>query len=162
MRTYILTLSKVFPKTHKRAGEPTEFKEAFWNGQPFKKEEAFSKYRKLHTIRKNYVFWKKRMWEINHGQAQLRIAQWIDKPYRSKQEEITTLDSDDLMTVQKLTFQRDVDDNLLFFIDDRPAEITIEQLAANDGLSLDDWMEWFKNYDRSEPMAIIQFTKFRY
>ena len=35
-------------------------------------------------------------------------------------------------------------------------------IANNDGLSLDDWKEWFKGYDLSQSMAIIHFTKFRY
>lgn len=34
--------------------------------------------------------------------------------------------------------------------------------AANDGLSLSDWREWFKGYDLTKPMAIIHFTPFRY
>ncbi len=35
-------------------------------------------------------------------------------------------------------------------------------LARNDGLSLEDWEAWFKDYDLSKPMAIIHFTPFRY
>lgn len=37
-----------------------------------------------------------------------------------------------------------------------------EILANNDGLSKEDWQEWFRGYDLSKPMAIIHFTKFRY
>ena len=37
-----------------------------------------------------------------------------------------------------------------------------ETISKNDGLLLDDFKAWFKGYDLSEPMAIIQFTKFRY
>jgi len=36
------------------------------------------------------------------------------------------------------------------------------ELASNDGLSFEDWEDWFKDYDLSKPMAIIHFTKFRY
>ena len=35
-------------------------------------------------------------------------------------------------------------------------------ISYNDGLTRWDWCDWFKNYDLSKPMAIIQFTKFRY
>lgn len=35
MKTYVLTLSKVFPAYHIRKGEPTNFKEAFKAGQVF-------------------------------------------------------------------------------------------------------------------------------
>ena len=38
----------------------------------------------------------------------------------------------------------------------------IQILANNDGLSLQDWREWFKGYDQGKPMAIIHFTDKRY
>lgn len=41
-------------------------------------------------------------------------------------------------------------------------DMALTALAKNDGLSLEDFKAWFKNYDLSEPLAIIQFTKFRY
>ena len=37
-----------------------------------------------------------------------------------------------------------------------------EQIAINDGLTLKDWDDWFSDYDKTEPLAIIHFTKFRY
>ena len=42
MKTYVLTLSKSFPRTHARTGEPTEFR------------EKLLKKGKIHTIRANY------------------------------------------------------------------------------------------------------------
>jgi len=33
---------------------------------------------------------------------------------------------------------------------------------TNDGLSFDDWLDWFKDYDLTKPMAIIHFTPMRY
>lgn len=38
----------------------------------------------------------------------------------------------------------------------------ISVIFENDGLSLADWCDWFRHYDLSKPMAIINFTKFRY
>ncbi len=35
-------------------------------------------------------------------------------------------------------------------------------LAEYDGLPFLDWHDWFKNYDHSQPFAIIHFTEFRY
>ncbi len=32
MKTYVITLSKTFPKTHRRAGEPTNFRTLFETG----------------------------------------------------------------------------------------------------------------------------------
>jgi len=45
---------------------------------------------------------------------------------------------------------------------DNHKEVEWQFLANNDGLSSDNWREWFKNYDLTKPMAIIQYTKFRY
>lgn len=35
-------------------------------------------------------------------------------------------------------------------------------VAKNDGLHPADWLDWFSCYDLSKPMAIINFTQFRY
>lgn len=40
--------------------------------------------------------------------------------------------------------------------------IELPLLAQNDGLSFNDWFNWFIGYDLSKPLAIIHFTKFRY
>ena len=37
-----------------------------------------------------------------------------------------------------------------------------QTLAINDGLSLEDWKAWFRGYDITKPLAVINFTKFRY
>ena len=36
------------------------------------------------------------------------------------------------------------------------------KLANNDGLDFDDFVDWFKQYDLTKPMAVIHFTNFRY
>ena len=43
-----------------------------------------------------------------------------------------------------------------------PTEETLRNIAANDGLSYEEWREWFKDYSLSHPLAIIQFTQYRY
>ena len=40
--------------------------------------------------------------------------------------------------------------------------LTLEEIAHNDGLSFEDWAAWFKGADTSQDMAIIHFTSFRY
>lgn len=151
MKTYVLTLSKAFPATHPRKGEPTGFR------------EAFSK-TKLHTIRANYTLWLKRIAEVQRGEVVLSVRQWSGKPYASKQELIANLTKDDGVGIQQL--QLEVADKLFGIyharIDDGCGSASIIELATNDGLSLEDWKEWFKNYDLSKPLAIIHFTKFRY
>ena len=157
MNKYVITLSQVFPVTHKRAGEPTGFKDAFLQGQ----EDIFEG--KFHTIRANYELWSKRFEKIEKGEAFLSIRQWTGKPYRSKQVEIARLTKENGIGIQKLCFHKDGDGNrslILFTIDGKPENILF--LAKNDGLSFEDWKEWFKGYNLSKPLAIIQFTKFRY
>lgn len=166
MKTYVITLSQVFPTGHNRAGEPTKFRAAFQSGQTCSKckkrnttmctGECFSGL-KIHTIRANYPLWLKRITEVQQGKAVLSVRQWTGKPYRSPQEEIAMLTNEDGLEVQELKM---ID---LF----RPTTINrnrveLPDLAANDGLSFNDWYDWFKSYDLKQPMAIIHFTKFRY
>lgn len=154
MKTYVITLSQVFPATHARAGEPTGFKE--------KVEAAIKQLEgewwKLHTIRANCELWAKRFEKIATGEACLSIRMWTGKPYRSKQVEILRLTREDGIGIERLTFDRSP--HLLPNVDYKP--VGVGNLANNDGLSLDDWKEWFKGYDLSKPLAIIHFTKFRY
>lgn len=160
MKTYVLTLSEFFPSTHIRKGEPTHFRDAFNAGQVFNRgSECLYRHPKKHTIRANYPLWENRIAEIQQGKAVLSIRQWTGKPYRSKQVEIASLTADDGVGIQKLSFSREM---LSFEIDDKGFAIPESLLAENDGLSLEDWIDWFKGYDLDKPMAIIHFTKFRY
>lgn len=175
MKTYVLTLSKVFPKTHARGGKPTNFKVKFSLGQgcpDCDEPQDLSgvnisdcnscvnacHYPKIHTIRANYELWRKRIKEVQAGRAVLSVRQWTGKPYASPQKEIAKLTAEDGVDVQKLEFI----DNNIFFPKVGYMLISDSLLSCNDGLSLDDWREWFKGYDLSKPMAIIHFTKFRY
>ena len=146
IKTYVITLSQHFLATHKRAGEPTDFKGKFLNGE------------KIHTIRANYPLWEKRVKEVQEGRAVLSIRQWTGKPYRSKQVEIAMLTAENDVGVQKLEFYN----NTLGLCHIGIVYQRKYELAHNDGLSFEDWEEWFKGYDLSKPMAIIHFTKFRY
>ena len=158
MKTYVLTLSKKFPKNCKRHGKPTYFGGAVLKGlnEPINLNNWT---KKIHTIRANYPFWVERISRIQEGKARLSIRQWTGKPYRSKQVEIASLTADDGVGIQKLSFSREM---LSFEIDDKGFAIPESLLAENDGLSLEDWIDWFKGYDLDKPMAIIHFTKFRY
>lgn len=166
MKTFVITLSSVFPTTHPRKGKGTAFAPAFRNGQTCRKckensqtmcvGECFS-ISKIHTIRANFPLWEKRIAQIQNGEAVLSIRQWTGKPYRSKQVEIARLSSEDGVGIQELRLT-DLS---------RPTTISGEQvelptLARNDGLNFNDWFYWFKGYDLSKPLAIIHFTKFRY
>jgi hypothetical protein len=154
-KIFVLIISRTFPKTHKRAGDRTGFEQGiacsvFCPGDC--SECSFDK-KKLHTIRSNYELWKKKAKEINDGNAILSIRYWSGKPYCSKQVELCTLDE---IGLQKL-------DNPANFV---YAEIDGKMcnwgdVAKNDGLSFEDFCEWFKSRQK-EPMAVIHFTNFRY
>ena len=160
---YCLILSKEFPLTHPRAGEETLF-----SLRMLAAILKFSCYHaKLHTIRGNYELWAKRFEKIAAGEAVLSVREWEGKPYRSKQREIARLTREDGIGIQKLDLMsvlfsgvRKIDYD---FWDAYGKFVgLIRKLAANDGLTEEDWLEWFKEFDYSKPMAIIHFTPFRY
>lgn len=179
MKTYVLTVSRVFPTTHKRKGEPTFFVEKIFKGLnqimpccwcghgcTCSKHciiDSMNLNEKLHTIRANYELWAKRIKDVQEGKAILSIRYWSGKPYNSKQVEICQLDKDSGIGIQKLITLYDS----FVLIGKKENEydsfsIKKDLLAKNDGLSLEDFKEWFRKYDLSNPMAIIHFTSFRY
>lgn len=175
MKTYVLTVSRVFPTTHKRRGEKTHFPDGILNvlsstNPEWRKyiNEQYLSARKLHTIRSNktgtaYNRWSKKIKEIQEGKAILSIRYWSGKPYNSKQVEICQLDKDSGIGVQKIWFYQ----SLLRFPriqteSDSVLAVKPSFLANNDGLTIEDFESWFKGYDLSKEMAIIHFTSFRY
>ena len=98
------------------------------------------------------------------GEAVLELYYRSGKPYNSKCVTICQLGKDDGIGIQELFFK--LSSFHLPTIDTNSSGIyvipLIENLAKNDGLSPEDFKEWFKNYDLSKPMAIIHFTSFRY
>ncbi len=144
-------VSENFPANHKKKGQPTNFQ-----------DYILAKI-KIHTIRTNYDLWKKRMDEINDGVAILSVRQWTGLPYRSKQKEITRFNKSSGIGIQKL-FEMNFDPdyfNLMCNEEEALHEVSFKRLATNDGLSIEDFKEWFKK-PISEPMAVIHFTDFRY
>ena len=159
MKTYVLLISRYFPATHPLKGEPTFFHAKIWKG--LGDNSYYFQPMKIHTIRSNYDLWKKRIYEVNAGEAVLSLRYWTGKPYNSKQQEFARLDKDSGIDVQKVCFPKDgtpaVYDDFGYL-----CKVDKTILANNDGLSFDDFEAWFKGYDLSKPMAIIHFTDFRY
>lgn len=147
MKTYVLMISEYFPKTHPRAGEPTGF--------PL----AIKHFVKIHTIRDNYELWAKRFEKINLGEAVLSVRVWEGKPYRSKQLEIFRYNNSSNIGIQRLGFNP-----LGWVIDGELFEdLKSSCLAENDGLSKEDFQEWFrKSFNIDSSKVIIHFTDFRY
>ena len=140
-KTYVLTLSRVFPKTHPNAGINTGFEEAIGMGI------------KIHTIRGNYPLWEKRIAKINEGKAVLSVRCWQNEPYRSKQIKLFEFDE---IGIQKAEFKEDG-----LHIWDVPYIVDYVEVALNDGLMLEHFEDWFTPRP-TEAMAIIHFTDFRY
>ena len=183
MKTYVLTLSKTFPAKHPRKGEPTNFDAQVLNSvwSAHNMSLRYMKFGiKLHTIRENYALWSKRFEQIDEGKACLSIRYWIGKPYHSKQFEICKLTKEDGIGLQEAYIESvqygSNGMNLSLMIvggyNTPPFEPLLwqiqepivdgETIAKNDGLSLQDWLPFFNGHDISKPLAIIQFTKFRY
>ena len=144
MITYVLTVSQKFPTTHKKSGQSTGF--------PL----AIKHYDKIHTIRGNYDLWAKRFEKINAGKAILSVRIWEWKPYASKQLEIFKYDYTHKIGIEKLE-----DPTNFVFAPIEGKQINWDLVAKNDGLSFEDFCEWFKVRSNS-PMAVIHFTEFRY
>lgn len=64
--------------------------------------------------------------------------------------------------MQQLSFTVDAADNQRVALIDGISLPSLRVLANNDGLTLEDWNEWFRGYNLSNSLAVIQFTKFRY
>ena len=170
MKTHVLLVSRTFPKGHKREGDPTYFVEKILNnGDILPTSDVLIEWEivgfdpKIHTCRKNYELWAKRIKEVQEGKAILSLRYWSDKPYRSKQVEFAVLDKDSGVGVQKLDFF--ANSFIMPRIDGSNFQYEFFHsniLCKNDGLEWEDFKDWFKNYDLSKPMAIIHFTSFRY
>lgn len=142
MKTYVIMLSKVFPKGHRREGEPTGFKEKLLSGE------------KIHTIRTNFPLWKKRIKEVQEGNACISVRQWEGKPYRSKQIEVARFTKEDGVGIEMLWL-----DSIVRL---KPQLNAIPGLDSHDGLSREDWLSWFRHAPTGQALPIIHFTPFRY
>jgi hypothetical protein len=161
MKTYVIIISKYFPKTHKRAKEETFFVDKILAGQSIDSNA----WKKIHTIKSNYDLWKKRIDKVNNGSAVLSLRYWSGRPYNSEQIEICKLDRDSGIGIQKIiiydeiiSLTIEISENNMFVI----SYPLVLNLCKNDGLSFKDFKDWFENYNFKEPFALIHFTKFRY
>lgn len=174
---YEVAVSPCFPSTHVRKGEPTFFIEkiqlALGQLVELPGDIVIDLESKLHTIRKNYDIWVKRMNKVQEGKAVIDLFYWKLKGgrYTPDNEKIVfaVLEKDSGCGVQKVEFgQYHIQKGMYHAIVSRDNDYDYDTIAnendlsTNDGLSLEDFKAWFKGYDLSEPMAIIHFTKFRY
>mgnify|MGYP000482384597 FL=1 len=133
----ILTLCKSFPVTHSKAGEATDF------------EKKLKDKSKIHTIRYNAKnVWNGRYKDIVSGKKYLSIREWTGRPYNSEQHVTMTYSSEDAYPE--------------IWIDNK--KVSIHEVAKNDGLSVEDFVEWFfgNNKENVFEGVVIHFTDFRY
>lgn len=175
-KCYVLLVSRTFPSTHKRAGQSTHFVDNIfkarkssppsWMPCNLTSDEILKLMvmpPKLHTIRLNYALWAARFAEIEAGTAYLSVRYWEGKPFKSKQKEFIRLHNTDGIGIQKLTFSIDAQPVVDEVLQVQPNDY--ETLANNDGLSREDFYNWFGDniyFYNPDPYVIIHFTKFRY
>jgi hypothetical protein len=148
----VLLLSLIFMVEHSRAGQPTGFKEKLESGE------------KLHTMRGNYNYWAGKAAKINAGEMVLSIRHWRGKPFDSTQCVIKTFQHLNIQRYEGYWYkeQRAKGELPTFLIDGKLYE-DVAQLAKNDGLSLEDWLEWFFKKTETVEGAILHFTQdFKY
>lgn len=145
----ILTLCKSFPVTHSKVGEATGFEKKLKEGA------------KIHTIRYNAKnVWDERYEGITSGKKYLSVREWTGRPYNSEQRELSRFDK---IGLQHVTMTYGSDDTYpQVWIDDKL--IPIQEVAKNDGLSVEDFVEWFfgNNKENTFEGVVIHFTDFRY
>lgn len=150
--TYVLTVSKTFPQYHPRFGQATGFKEKINNNE------------KLHTIRGNYKWWKKRIDKINKGEAVLSVRQWTGKPYRSTQVEIARYNKLEYHKIDIEILLSNHHGKLVSIkVDKKPLVFTTKScpLINNDGFdNQSDFINWFGQ--SLENGIIIHFTDLKY
>lgn len=146
-----IMFSRLFPTTHSRRGEPTRFIEKVMLGE------------KIHQIRRSYDKWKILADKTNEKRYSISLCQWAATPRRSKHVEIGLLES--RIGVQRIVMQYNAKaDSVLATVDDK--EVPIETLAENEGLSVNDFKDWFFGKNRDEDATyngcVVHLTEFRY
>lgn len=143
----VLTFSRQFPSYHPKAGQPTHFVEAIMNSiyptMPAPKQ-AVRLYdnpnfatigTKHHTIRAGHR-WKVGDW--------FSPRVWSGKPYHSKQITIAP----DMQVKKVWNFKTDGCDfylnNDLVAYSSSPSEMFLSDVSRNDGLSEQDFLDWFQ------------------
>lgn len=147
-KTHVIMLSKTFPKTHPKSGQPTGFIEKIKKGE------------KIHTIRVGQK-WIAKIEEVKTGEAVLSVREWTGKPYKSPQVEKMQFTKHDSIGAEPAEFWADY-----FHVSLGKWEalsVPCQEICEADGLNLKDFNDWFEGLeDSGTECSIIHFTKFRY
>ncbi len=136
----VMTFSRVFPSYHPKAGEPTYFVEKIWESIKMKDPDYISQFiwgdwldqkfePKHHTIRAGH------RWKVG-DKFSPRVRS--GKPYQSKQ--IIIAPDIEVKKVWNIRI-----DYIVHWIDSsgRMFAIDDDELAKNDGLGIQDFVDWF-------------------
>lgn len=167
----VLTVSRFFPAGHPKAGQPTWFVPKIWNGlrnQDYSLPESITKYVpnisqllsnddyleamtireiKLTTIRAGNRFKPGDM-------VSLRV--WSEKPYRSKQIEFAQVE-----VKRTISVTIHVDEFLSSWVGENTNKpnswnlLPLCEVAKNDGLQCDDFVNWFKIHPKKNGDSFI-------
>lgn len=152
LKKAILPISKVFPAGHKRAGDPTDFEAKIASGE------------KIHTIRHDSKgVWVKRFAKIQAGLMYLAMKQWTGRPYNSEMRDLFQKYKEDGIGLQDIEMVYGSDDAYpRVWVNG--IRVEIQELAKNDGLSVDDFVDWFFGNGKENTFTgvIINFTDYRY
>jgi hypothetical protein len=108
---------------------------------------------KIHTVRENYDFWKR------FEGKDLALFYWVGKPYqRGSTQKVFCIKR--LVYVQRLTKTYLKKDHAGYF-SINGENVYVPRLAENDGLTYEEFMEWFRFYSDGY-LGILHFTDYRY
>lgn len=141
MKIYQLFVSRSFLSGHKRIGQSTGFKESILNNN------------KKHTLRQNAKYWITRLNSINEKKGYLSLREWSGSPRHSDAIEFKRLYSCSYELIEKI--------NGIWQIKDTKEILNVNVLAQNDGLSVQDFNEWF-SFNNYTDIIIIHFTELKY
>lgn len=174
MKVFPLMISKTFMYDHPRKGMETYFRNKIMAGQGIQSAidvveanlhgEGIKGWRKkIHTMRTNYAYWARIAKEVNAGHGVLSLRQWSGSPYNRKRDGSKQVEFLQLTKIGIQEFK--ICKELGMITIDNKRVISIEEhstVARNDGLSQQDFYDWFKLGRKETEGAIIHFTDFRY
>lgn len=161
----VITFSRYFPKGHPKAGQPTNFVEKIWKGlskrqakDDFETNNRINEYMGFceennipvlswyDAISKHHTIRAGNRWKVGEWFSP-RV--WSDKPYRSKQIEFSP--PLQIKKIWDFTIEPHKEHDFAIHINDhyvadwkfKTANIMLKDVAKNDGLSKEDFIEWF-------------------
>lgn len=149
-----MIISRVFPETHSKRGEPTDFANKIASGE------------KKHTIRSNYDMWNVNAQKMEGGNYYLSLRQWSGFPRKSRLVEIAKRYNPIGVQAIELHYHHS-NDTVTATIDGCECrDISSLELAKNEGLSERDFKEWFfgenPHEDKIFKGCIVHFTNLEY